>query len=137
MNPKCSYYLHQLSKTDLEDLSEDYGKNKYMQHYIYCEFRVDFFAMDLNTLPKDASSLNFFKHNTNLMSLCVTIHVNLGLSLRKISQVLKDLYNSIISHPQIANYCKTAAVCIKPFVDNYDYKSGNVFTTDETYIKVH
>lgn len=70
------------------------------------------------------------------MSLCLTLHVSLGLSLRKTSQALKDLYNISISHQQIANYCKTAAVCIKPFVDNYDYKTGRVFTADETYIKV-
>ena len=70
------------------------------------------------------------------MSLCLTLHINLGLSLRKTSQALKDLYNISISHQQIANYCKTAAVCIKPFVDHYDYKTGDVFTADETYIKV-
>ena len=70
------------------------------------------------------------------MSLCLTLHINLGLSLRKTSQSLKDLYNINISHQQIANYCKTTAICIIPFVDNYDYKSGNVFTADETYIKV-
>ena len=34
------------------------------------------------------------------------------------------------------NYCKTAAVCIKPFVDLYPYEKGNVFTADETYIKI-
>ena len=70
------------------------------------------------------------------MSLCLTLHINLGLSLRKTSQALKDLYNISISHQQIANYCKTAAVCIKPFVDHYGYKTGDVFTADETYIKV-
>ena len=70
------------------------------------------------------------------MSLCLTLHINLGLSLRKTSQALKDLYNISISHQQIANYCKTAASCIKPFVDHYDYKTGDVFTADETYIKV-
>ena len=70
------------------------------------------------------------------MSLCLTLHINLGLSLRKTSQALKDFYNINISHQQIANYCKTAAVCIKPFVDHYDYKTGDVFTADETYIKV-
>ena len=37
---------------------------------------------------------------------------------------------------QIANYCKTAAVCIKPFVDNYEYNPEKVFTADETYIKI-
>ena len=60
--------------------------------------------------------------------------VKLGLSLRKTSQALKDLYNISISHQQIANYCKTAASCIKPFVDHYDYKAGDVFTADETYM---
>ena len=70
------------------------------------------------------------------MSLCLTMHVNLGLSLRKTSQALKDLYNIKISHQQVANYARTAALVIKPFVDNYDYQTSKVFTADETYIKV-
>ena len=136
VNPKCPYYLYNLKKVDQKDLDDDYGRNKYKLHYIYREFTVDFFAMDLNSLPKNASSLKFSKHNAHVMSLCLTLHVNLGLSLRKTSQALKDLYNIHISHQQIANYCKTAAVCIKPFVDSYDYKTGPVFAADETYIKV-
>ena len=32
--------------------------------------------------------------------------------------------------------CKTAALCVKPLVDHFDYKTGNVFTADETYIKI-
>lgn len=67
---------------------------------------------------------------------CATLHVNLGLSLRKTKQALKDLYNIDISHQSIANYCKSAALCIKPFVDHYDYGTGKVFTADETYIKI-
>ena len=136
VNPKCPYYLHNLKKVDNADLNEDYGKNKYKLHYIYREFTMDFFSMDLNTLPKNASSLKFNKHNAHVMSLCLTMHINLGLSLRKTSQALKDLYNISISHQQIANYCKTAAVCIKPFVDQYPYEKNEVFTADETYIKV-
>ncbi len=97
---------------------------------------MDFFSMDLNTLPRNASSLKFSKHNAHVMSLCLTLHVNLGLSLRKTSQALKDLYNISISHQQIANYCKTAAICVKPFVDQYPYEKGDVFTADETYIKI-
>ena len=136
VNLKCPYYLHNLSKVDKEDLKEDYGKNKYKLHYIYREFQIDFFKMDLNTLPKNASSLKFSKFDSHVMSLCLTLHVNLGLSLRKTSQALKDLYNISISHQQIANYCKTAAICIKPFVDNYTYKPGPALTADETYIKI-
>lgn len=39
--------------------------------------------MDLNTLPKNASSLKFSKHDQHVMSLCLTYKVNLGLSLSK------------------------------------------------------
>ena len=136
INTKCPYYLHELKKVSPEDLKEIYGKNKYKLHYIYREFTVDFFRMDLNSLPKNASSLKFNKFDAHTMSLCLTLHVNLGLSLRKTSQALKDLYNISISHQQIANYCKTAAICIKPFVDNYDYKPSSTFAADETYIKI-
>ena len=57
VNPKCSYYLFNLKKVDQKNLDENYGKNKYKLHYIYREFTVDFFAMDLNSLPRHASSL--------------------------------------------------------------------------------
>ena len=80
---------------------------------------------------RDVTVAQFLK-----MSLCLTFHINLGLSLRKTSQALKDLYDISISHQQIANYCKTAAMVVKPFVDNYDYKPSDTLTADETYIKV-
>ena len=136
VNPKCPYYLHNLKKVDKEDLKEDYGKNKYKLHYIYREFTIDFFKMDLSSLPKNASSLNFKRHDSYTMSLCLTYRVNLGLSLRKTAQALRDIHGIKISHQQVANYCTTAAICVKPFTDNYDYKVGKVLTADETYIKI-
>jgi len=64
------------------------------------------------------------------------MHVNLGLSLRKTAQALADLFGIRISHQQVANYARTAALCIKPFVDHYPYEKGDTFVGDETYIKV-
>ena len=58
------------------------------------------------------------------MGLCLTYKVNLGLSLRKAAEVLKEIHGIHISHQQVANYCKTADICIKPFTDNYDYGVG-------------
>ena len=136
VNPECPYYLNNLKKVDKTDLAEKYGKNKYKLHYIYREFTMDFFSIDLNSLPKNAYSLKFSKHNTHIMSLCLTMHVNLGLTLRKTAHALKELYNVTISHQQVANYCKTAAICIKPYVDRYPYEKNDVFTADETYIKI-
>ena len=134
LNLRCPHCGHSL--VHKKDLNEAHGKNKYKLHYIYREFLVDFFRVSLDSLPKNASSLKFRKHDAHVMSLCLTMHINLGLSLRKTSQALKDLYNIQISHQQIANYCKTAAICIKPFVDHYDYHPKSVFTADETYIKI-
>lgn len=136
VNMNCPYYLHQKKKADKEDLKSHLDKSKYKLHYIYREFTIDFFKMDLNSLPKNASSLKFSKFDAHTMSLCLTLRVNLSLSLRKTKQALKDLYNLDISHQTIANYCKTAAICVKPFVDNYDYGTKNTFVADETYIKI-
>lgn len=108
VNPKCPYYLNNLKKVDKEDLQEDYGKNKYKLHYIYREFNVDFFEMDLDSLPANASSLKFTKFDRNVMGLCLSYHINLSLSLCKTKQALKDIHGINISHQQIANYCKTA-----------------------------
>lgn len=136
VNPKCPYYLNNLKKVDKKHLAEPYGKNYYKLHYIYREFTVDFFAMELSSLPKNSSSLKFSKHNAHIMSLCLTLHVNLGLSLRKTAQAMNDLYGIKISHQMVANYARTAALVIKPFVDNYDYKPSNTLVADETYIKI-
>ena len=135
-NLKCPYYLHNLKKVDIEHLDEKHGKSKYKLHYIYREFTIDFFKMDLSSLPKNASSLNFKRHDSYTMSLCLTYRVNLGLSLRKTAQALRDIHGIKISHQQVANYCTTAAICVKPFTDSYDYKVGKVLTADETYIKI-
>lgn len=135
VNDNCSYYRHNLKSVDSETLNKK-EKYKHKLRYIYREFTVDFFSMDLDSLPKYASSLKFRKQNAHVMALCLTFHVNLGLSLRKTSRALEDLYNINISHTMVANYCKTAAVVIKPFVDHYDYKKSNTFIADETYIKV-
>ena len=136
VNPKCPYYLNNLKKVDKKHLAEPYGKNYYKLHYIYREFTVDFFDMDLHSLPKNSSSLKFTKNNAHIMSLCLTLHVNLQLSLRKTAQAMFDLYGVKISHQQVANYCKTAALCVKPFVDTFDYQPSNTLVADETYIKV-
>ena len=83
--------------------------------------------MDLNSLPKNASSLKFSKHNAHVMSLCLTLHINLGLSLRKTSQALKNLYNISISHQQFA----------KKFKDNFTFNITQVIglTNDDEVSK--
>ncbi len=92
--------------------------------------------MDLSQLPKWATSFKYRKNNAHIMGLCLTYHVNLGLSLRKTAEAMEEIHNISISHTMVANYAKTAAVLIKPFVDSYNYKPSNNLSADETYIKI-
>lgn len=134
INPNCSYYLDNLAKVPKDLAPAD--KYKYKLHYIYREFTVDFFKMDLHDLPSNAINLKFKKFNAHIMGLCLTYHVNLKLSTRQTAHALEEVHGIKISHTMIAKYAMTAAAVIKPFVDTFDYKPSNILSADETYIKV-
>lgn len=121
-----------------EDELKEYKSNphKFKLHYIYREFKIDFFKVDLYSLPKYASSLNFRKFSPHILGLCLTYLINCGMSTRATSRVMREVHGVKISHTQIANYATSVAYCIKPFVDSYDYKPTNYLAADETYTKV-
>ena len=131
---QCSYY-----KANLKRLPKDLDpkdKYQYKLHYIYREFTLDFFSMDLNQLPSWATSFKFRKNNAHIVGLSLTYHINLGLSLRKTAEAMREIHNINISHTMVASYARTAAVLIKPFVDTFDYEPSNNLAADETYIKI-
>jgi transposase-like protein/uncharacterized protein YbaR (Trm112 family) len=134
VNSKCSYYLSNYKKLPAKLPKTD--RHKYKLHYIYREFNIDFFKMDLNSIPDRAFSFIFHKKSAYIMGLCLTYHVNLSLSLRKTALAMRDIHGVAISHTMVANYAKTAAAVIKPFIDNFDYKLSDTLIADETYIKV-
>jgi len=134
VNKACSYYKSNLNK--LPKNLDPKEKYKYKLHYIYREFTIDYFSMDLNQLPSWVTSFKFRKNNAHIMGLCLTYHVNLGLSLRKTAEAMFEIHNIDISHTMVASYARTAAVLIKPFVDTYDYKPSEHLCADETYIKI-
>lgn len=137
VNKNCSFYLDALGKLSPEDRSEyQHDKHKFKLHYIYREFTIDFFKMDLSSLPKGAVNLTFRNFSSHIMGLCLTYNVNLGLSTRATARALWEVHQVKISHVTVSNYAKTAAALVKPFVDNYDYKPTSYLAADETYTKV-
>ena len=134
INSKCSYYRRNLAKLPKGLASSD--KHKYKLHYIYREFTMDFFKMDLHGLPSNAINFKYKKFNAHIMGLCLTYHVNLKQSTRQTAQALLEVHGIKISHTMVANYAMTAAAVIKPFTDTFDYKPCNILSADETYIKV-
>ena len=134
VNPKCSYYLKNLAKLP-KDL-ETVDKSKYKLHYIYSEFTIDFFKMDLHELSSRTINFKYKKFNAHIMGLCLTYHVNLKLSTRQTAHAMEEVHGIKISHTMVSKYAMTAAAVIKPFVDTFDYKPSNILSADETYIKV-
>ena len=136
-NNNCSYYQNSLKALSKDDI-EEYKNNpeKFKLHYIYREFKIDFFKVDLYSLPKNASTLQFRKFSPHIMGLALTYLINCCISTRATARVLREVHGVKISHTQIANYATTAAYCVKPFVDSYDYKPTNYLAADETYTKV-
>jgi len=137
VNKDCPFYLDSLRKLSPEDRAEyQHDKHKFKLHYIYREFTIDFFKMDLSTLPKGATNLTFRNFSPHIMGLCLTYNVNLGLSTRTTARALREVHGVNLSHVTVSNYAKTAAALVKPFVDAYDYKPTNYLAADETYTKV-
>ena len=64
INDSCRYYLSNKKKLPKDLKDED--KYLYKLHYIYREFKLDFFRMDLHSLPKNATSFNFRKFNPHI-----------------------------------------------------------------------
>ena len=80
--------------------------------------------------------LKFNKHNSCIMSLHLTFHVNLEPSLRKSSVAMYDLFGIKIFRQSIANYARTASLFVKSFIDNFDCGVSNTIVADKTYIKI-
>ncbi|MBE0573985.1 DDE-type integrase/transposase/recombinase [Candidatus Dojkabacteria bacterium] len=137
INKKCPFYLLALKNLSPEEL-EEYKKNKhkFKLHYIYREFTIEFFKVDLSSMPKGSVNLAFRHFSPHILGLSLTYLVNLGLSTRATSRALWEIHGVKISHVTVSRYAKTAAALAKPFVDNYNYKPTNYLAADETYIKV-
>lgn len=136
-NQQCPYYLNALAALSAADRAE-YREHPYRfkLRYRYREFLVNFFKMDLYSLPKGAASLQFRKFSPHVMGLCLTYLVNCNLSTRVTARILKEVHQVSISHTQVASYAKTAALVLKPFVDGYDYQPSFSLVADETYIRI-
>jgi transposase-like protein/transcription elongation factor Elf1 len=136
-NDNCEFYKNSLKSLTPED-TEEYKLHpeRFKLRYYYREFTTDFFKMDLDSMPKGSVNFNFRTFSPHIMGLCLTYHVNLGLSTRATARALWEIHQVKISHVMVSIYAKTAAAIVKPFVDSFDYRPSNYLAADETYIKV-
>src|SRR5690554_4123633 len=101
------------------------------------------FNIDLPTLNKDYREfiktpidLSRAYNSQYIVGLCLTYHVNYGLSYRKTAAIMNDIHEVKISYKTIENYCKAAASIVHHVLEFYPYDLSDTIAADETYIKV-
>ena len=138
-NNNCPFYLKNKSSMNVHDT------NLYKEHpeklklrYIYRKFNID-----IPTLTKDyrefiQSPIDISRAYSSqyIIGLCLTYHVNYGLSYRQTASILQDVHEVHISYKTVENYCKAASSIIHPLLEFYPYELSDIIAADETYIKI-
>lgn len=136
-NDNCSYYKSSLKKRDDGDKSikTNTDSERLRYHFRYFKFNINEVSkpkFELTTKVK----LENIHHSEFILGTILTSYINYGLSTRKTSQLIYDLFGVKISHQTVANYAEAAASLTQYLITNYKYDIGNIQTGDETYINV-
>jgi len=138
-NDNCPFYIKSLNNLSSKE-KEIYKSNpgKFKLRYIYRAFNISFESLNKDYLDFVSSDVDLSKiHNSPyVVALCLTYHINYGLSSRQTASILKDVHEIFISHQTVENYCNSVASIIHPVLEFYPYDFSNVFAADETYVHV-
>lgn len=111
---------------------------KFKLRYVYRKFNIN-----IHTLTKDyrefiQSPIDISKAYSSqyVIGLCLTYHVNYGLSYRQTASILQDVHEVYISYKTAENYCKVASFIVHPVLEFYPYELYDTIAADETYIKI-
>ena len=138
-NDKCPFYLKNKSSLNAHDrkLYKEHPE-KIKLRYIYRKFNIDFPTLqkDYRDFIKSPIDLSKAYSSKYIIGLCLTYHVNYGLSYRQTASILQDVHEVFISYKTVENYCKAASSIIHPLLEFYPYNLSDTIAADETYIKI-
>lgn len=136
---KCSYYLNNLATLTLSS-KKNFEENPtlFKMHYIYRKFHIDLPALtkDYRDFVKQPVDLSKIYSSDYVLGLCLTYHVNYGLSYRQTASILKDIHEVSISYKTVENYCKSVSPTVQALLEFYPYDLSDTIAADETYIKI-
>lgn len=138
-NDKCPFYLKNKASLNVHDLRlYQEHPEKIKLRYIYRKFNIDFpkISQDYREFIKTPIDLSRTYSSQYVIGLCLTYHVNYGLSYRQTASILKDIHEVYISYKTVENYCKAASSIVHPLLEFYPYELSDTIAADETYIKV-
>ena len=138
-NDNCPFYLKSKKSLNAHDrkLYKQHPE-KIKLHYIYRKFNFDIPSLqkDYRDFIKSPIDLSRAYSSQYIIGLCLTYHVNYGLSYRQTASILQDVHEVYISYKTVENYCKAVSSIIHPVLEFYPYNLSDTIAADETYIKV-
>lgn len=107
-------------------------------HYVYRKFNIKLpeLTKDYREFIKTPVDISRIYSSQYVLGLCLTYHVNYGLSYRQTVAILKDIHEINISYKTVENYCKSVSSTIQALLEFYPYELSDTIAADETYIKV-
>ena len=138
-NDKCSYYLKNKSSMNVHDakLYKEHPE-KFKLRYVYRKYNIDFptLTKDYREFIKSPIDISRAYSSQYIIGLCLTYHVNYGLSYRQTASILQDIHEVKLSYKTVENYCKAASSIVHPLLEFYPYELSDTIAADETYIKI-
>ena len=132
-NPKCSYYLNNLASLTLSD-KKKFEKNPtlFKLHYVYRKFNIDFPSLqkDYRDFIKYPIDISHAYSSQYIIGLCLTYHVNYGMSYRQTATLLRDVHEAYISYKTVENYCKAVSSIVHPLLEFYPYDLSDTIAAD-------
>lgn len=138
-NPKCSYYLNNLASLTLMDKKKfEENPTLFKLHYVYRKFNIELpeLTKDYRDFVKTPVDISKIYSSQYVLGLCLTYHINYGLSYRQTSSILKDIHEIDISYKTVENYCKSVSSTVQALLEFYPYELSDTIAADETYIKI-
>lgn len=139
-NNKCPYYIRNKNSLNVLD------KQLYLEHpekiklrYIYRKFNIDLptITNDFKEFLKSLININRAYSSQYIIGLCLTYHVNYGMSYRQTAALLNDIHEVRISYKTVENYCKSVSSIVQYILEFYPYDLSDTIAADETYIKIN
>ena len=138
-NNYCPFYLKNKKSLNKHD-KKLYKDNPTLikLRYIYRKFDISLpkLTQDYRDFIKSPVDLSRAYSSQYIIGLCLTYHVNYGLSFRQTASILRDVHEVFISYKTVENYCKSASSIVHPLLEFYPYELSNILAADETYIKI-
>lgn len=138
-NSNCSYYKNNLATLTLTDKKKfEENPTIFKLHYVYRKFNIALpeLAKDYREFIKTPVDISKIYSSQYVLGLCLTYHVNYGLSYRQTASILKDIHKIDISYKTVENYCKSISPTVQSLLEFYPYELSDTIAADETYIKI-